>query len=107
PGGYAEAKGTSMAAPHVAATAALMWSAAPSLVGDVEGTRELLNQTAVTTEDLSCGGTPGSPRRSPGRGSRSGPRRRPARSSPAPWRSAHPRHRRAPDPAESARVRSG
>ncbi|MFS8497690.1 MAG: S8 family serine peptidase [Micromonosporaceae bacterium] len=58
PNGYAEANGTSMAAPHVAATVALMWSAAPSLVGDVEGTRELLNQTAVATEDLSCGGTP-------------------------------------------------
>jgi subtilisin family serine protease/N-acetylneuraminic acid mutarotase len=58
PNGYTAANGTSMAAPHVAATAALMWSAAPSLVGDVTGTRELLNQTAVDTEDLTCGGTP-------------------------------------------------
>jgi subtilisin family serine protease/N-acetylneuraminic acid mutarotase len=58
PGGYTEANGTSMAAPHVAGTAALMWSAAPSMVGDIAGTRELLDQTAMDTEDLTCGGTP-------------------------------------------------
>ncbi len=54
---YGAISGTSMAAPHVAATAALMWSAAPSLVGDVDATRALLDDTAVDSPDLSCGGT--------------------------------------------------
>ncbi|TDE11487.1 S8 family serine peptidase [Jiangella asiatica] len=54
---YASASGTSMASPHVSGTVALMWAAAPSLIGDVDGTRELLGGTAVDTEELSCGGT--------------------------------------------------
>ncbi|MEV0802386.1 S8 family serine peptidase [Kribbella sp. NPDC050281] len=58
PGGaFGTGTGTSMASPHVSGTVALMWSAAPSLIGDIDGTRELLNQTAVDTGDLSCGGT--------------------------------------------------
>jgi hypothetical protein len=57
--GYASFNGTSMAAPHVAATVALMWSAAPSLMGDVDTTRALLDASAVDREDLSCGGSPG------------------------------------------------
>ena len=56
-GGYAAFSGSSMASPHTAGTVALMWSAAPSLVGDVPGTAALLNQTAADTADLSCGGT--------------------------------------------------
>jgi hypothetical protein len=56
-GGYGLSNGTSMATPHVSGTVALVWSAAPSLMGDVAGTRALLDQTAVDTEDLSCGGT--------------------------------------------------
>ncbi|MDF5753863.1 S8 family serine peptidase [Spongiactinospora sp. TRM90649] len=57
PGGYAGFTGTSMASPHVAATVALLWSAAPSLQGDVDATRRLLDGTAVDMPDTSCGGT--------------------------------------------------
>ncbi|MBA8810889.1 S8 family serine peptidase [Promicromonospora sukumoe] len=57
-GGYANFSGTSMATPHLAGAIALLWSAAPALVGDIEGTIALLDETAIDTEDLSCGGTP-------------------------------------------------
>ncbi|WP_325158210.1 carboxypeptidase regulatory-like domain-containing protein [Actinophytocola sp.] len=57
PGGYDAFNGTSMASPHTAGTVALMWSAAPSLVGDFDQTAALLNGTATDTSDLSCGGT--------------------------------------------------
>jgi subtilisin family serine protease len=56
-GSYASYTGTSMASPHVAATVALIWSAAPALTGDIAQTRAILDQTAIDTSDLSCGGT--------------------------------------------------
>ncbi|NUT42373.1 MAG: S8 family serine peptidase [Thermoactinospora sp.] len=56
-GGHDSYTGTSMASPHVAATVALIWSAAPRLQGDVAATRPLLDRTAVDVADTSCGGT--------------------------------------------------
>jgi len=47
PGGtYGPASGTSMAGPHVAGVVALMWSANPQLIGDVERSEHILRATA-------------------------------------------------------------
>ena len=47
PGGtYEYASGTSMAGPHVVGVVALMWSANPALIGDIERTIKILNETA-------------------------------------------------------------
>ncbi|NMC81004.1 MAG: S8 family serine peptidase, partial [Chloroflexi bacterium] len=45
---YSVASGTSMAGPHVVGVVALMWSANPNLIGDVDQTVAILNQTAMT-----------------------------------------------------------
>jgi subtilisin family serine protease len=45
-GGYAYNDGTSMAGPHVAGVVALMWSANPALIGDVDRTEQILIETA-------------------------------------------------------------
>ncbi len=49
---YEIASGTSMAGPHVAGVVALMWSANPDLIGEIDLTEQILNETAKPYEGV-------------------------------------------------------
>jgi hypothetical protein len=61
-GTYTTLEGTSMAGPHVVGVVALMWSAQPKLIGDIEQTQQILDETAQPytgpQDSCSAGGTP-------------------------------------------------
>jgi subtilisin family serine protease len=54
---YSSFSGTSMASPHAAGVVALVWSAAPAFAGDIAATRTVLDTTARSMNDTTCGGT--------------------------------------------------
>jgi subtilisin family serine protease len=56
---YQTGDGTSFAAPHITGIIALIYSAKPNLIGDVDATEDLINHTAhhINTSDCSSSGT--------------------------------------------------
>lgn len=53
-GGYGLLSGTSMASPHVAGAAALLWSAHPALRANLDWTQQILNATAQPIPTTAC-----------------------------------------------------
>ncbi len=66
---YAAASGTSMAGPHLVGVVALMWSANPALIGDIDRTIQILDETAADyTGPLPACVSPGRPNNAAGYG---------------------------------------
>ncbi len=57
--GYGTASGTSMAGPHVVGLVALLWSADPALIGNVDATEQIIESTAQHVPSDACGAASG------------------------------------------------
>lgn len=55
---YTWLNGTSMASPHVAGAVAVLWSAVPDLIGDIDRTEDILRASATPIAYTACGPDP-------------------------------------------------